>query len=60
MYGYYQYRCHWCNTQLLGKQERFCSDACKAAHFRAYRSWVTAKKRYGRNGNASKGRSRKK
>jgi len=33
-------KCHWCNGPLTGKQERFCSKKCKAALYRARKSYV--------------------
>ncbi|MCK5607236.1 hypothetical protein KAR91_35460 [Candidatus Pacearchaeota archaeon] len=39
--------CRWCGieykaTRPIGR-DGFCSAACKQAHYRAYKKWVTAK-----------------
>lgn len=44
---YYDYDliCHWCSKVYKAKkgrlQARFCCKACKQAHYRAYKKYVT-------------------
>lgn len=38
--------CRWCGNQYKGTKpvgkDGFCRDACKQAHYRAYKKYVTA------------------
>jgi len=47
MYKSYWF-CRWCgvmyNPEKQTERDGFCTDACKQAHYRAYRKYVTLRK----------------
>jgi len=56
-------RCHWCGVDCVGKpqpktgEHRFCCDACRIAHHRAFKTWTANRVTHGARSGRAQGSS---